>query len=282
MKTKIASFLTVAVLSVMTLATSTFADAEAGFYEKEHVRGFISIGGDYRGMRSEFQNYVNATAFITGTFADPDDTTGTGVSPDKAPTYNLFDDYYLGLHVNVGAQYKQLLTWFDINFMPTQTSERPSKTISAGGADYALFDVRWYSYGADWMFGWKLLGENNFINVIPAVGFGINLINFHFASEYTVYGTDGSSAQLRDRYYSTIASTVNAELEARLEFDPISVGIYGGYRFVRYNEIEAEGFELQGNAMKYDTDNVGDTFFFGLRLTWTFRSEWQRKQADKL
>ena len=63
MKTKIASFLSIVALSLLTLATGSFAEEEEGFYEKDHVRGFISIGADYRGMRKEFQRYVNNTAF---------------------------------------------------------------------------------------------------------------------------------------------------------------------------------------------------------------------------
>ncbi|MCF0221291.1 MAG: hypothetical protein HUK19_03255 [Fibrobacter sp.] len=277
MKTKIASFLTAAVVSVLTLASSSFAGAESSFYEKDHVRGFVSIGGDYRGMRAEFQNYVNSTAFFEGGFVDPTDTTGALTTPSGI-SYNSFDSWYIGLHINVGAQYKQFLTWFDFNFMPTQVSEKPSDDVNG----HALFDVKWFSYGADWMFGWKLLGENNFINVIPAVGVGMNLINFHMAAEYTVSDASGNQAQLRDRYYSTLASTFNAELEVRLEFDPIAVGVYGGYRFVRYNSLNMEGIEFQNPAYKYDTDNVGDTWFVGLRATWLFRSEWQRKQDVKL
>lgn len=287
MKTKIASFLTAAVVSLMTLATNSFADAEDGFYDKEHIRGFISIGGDYRVMRDEFQNYVNRTAFITGAYSVSGAEDLYAIDGD-GPEYKLFNDYYLGLHINAGAQYKQFLTWFDFNFMPTQVSERPDKKVSTtsesgDSRDFALFDVRWFAYGADWMFGWKLLGENSFINVIPAVGFGFNLINFHLASEFAIASVDGSqTATLRDRYYSTLATTFNTELEVRIELDPIAIGIYGGYRFVRYNELVAEGMELKNPRYEYDTDNIGDTFFFGLRLTWTFRSEWQKKQDAKL
>ena len=133
------------------------------------------------------------------------------------------------------------------------------------------------------MFGWKILGENNFINVIPAVGVGMNLINFHFASEYTISSTDGSQTYtMRDRYYSTLATTVNAELEVRLELDPIAIGIYGGYRYIRYDELNVEGLKLKNPYYEYDTDNVGDTWFIGLRVTWTFLSDWQKKQADRL
>ncbi len=277
MKTKIASFLTAAVVSIMTLATSSFADAESNFYEKDHVRGFVSVGGDYRGMRAEFQNYVNNTAFFQGGFVDPADSTGAITEPSSEPKYGTFGDWYIGMHISVGAQYKQFLTWFDFNFMPTQISQKPDDEIDG----HPLFDVKWFTYGADWMFGWKLLGENSFINVIPAVGFGMNLIDFHLSSEYTIEGADGTQAQLRDRYYSTLATTFNAELEVRLEFDPIAVGLYGGYRFVRYNELNMEGIEVSHTG-KYDTDSIGDTWFIGLRVTWTFLSEWQRKQAVKL
>ena len=172
--------------------------------------------------------------------------------------------------------------------MPTQISERPSSTYTAisedgtGAMKFPLYDVRWFAYGADWMFGWKLFGENTFINLIPAVGFGFNLINFHLASNFDFTDSDDkSTVSARDRYYSTFASTFNSELELRLEFGPIAVGAYGGYRCVRYNELEIEKHVFEGGS-SYDTDNVGDTWFVGLRLTWIFRSEWQKKQDDKL
>lgn len=66
MKTKITSFLSFALIGLLALSTSAFADMEAGFYEKDHIRGFISIGGAYNGMRSEFQDYVNTMAFYNG------------------------------------------------------------------------------------------------------------------------------------------------------------------------------------------------------------------------
>lgn len=284
MKTKIASFLTAAVFSVLALATSSFADAETGFYEKDHIRGFISIGGDYRGMRSAFQQYVNNLAFVKGEHVVANDSSEQVFSGGKL-NYKKFNDYYLGLHFNFGAQYKQFQTWIDVNFMPTQISERPSSAYSASSEDgssqkFPLYDVKWYSYGADWMFGWKIFGENTFFNIIPAVGFGFNLINIHFASDFTL--DDGTA--MRNRYYSTMAATVNSELEARLEFDHIAVGLYGGYRFVRYNEMSIEGVDFQKTRFGEhdDTDNTGDTFFLGLRLTWIFNSDWQTKQENRL
>jgi hypothetical protein len=284
MKTKITYL--AALVCALILAPSVLADTEEGFYEKNHIRGFISIGGDYRGMFDEFRNYVNQVAFSNGYHVVEDESGSTELYAGQI-NYSKFDDYYLGLHVNIGAQYKQFLTWFDINFMPTQISERPSASYTAVsdsgyGMKFPLYDVRWFCYGADWMFGWKLLGEDMPVNLIPAVGFGFNLINFHFASNFDLENEDGSYTALRDRYYSTIASTFNAELEIRLELGQFAIGAYGGYRAVRYNELNVEGERLETALGKYDTDNIGDTWFVGLRLTWIFLSDWQEKQNDKL
>ena len=284
MKTKITYL--AALVCALILAPSVLADTEEGFYEKNHIRGFISIGGDYRGMFDEFRNYVNQVAFSNGYHVVEDESGSSELYAGQINS-SKFDDYYLGLHVNIGAQYKQFLTWFDINFMPTQISERPSSTYTAVsdsgyGMKFPLYDVRWFCYGADWMFGWKLLGEDMPVNLIPAVGFGFNLINFHFASNFDLENEDGSYTALRDRYYSTIASTFNAELEIRLELGQFAIGAYGGYRAVRYNELNVEGERLETALGKYDTDNIGDTWFIGLRLTWIFLSDWQEKQNDKL
>ncbi|MCF0215588.1 MAG: hypothetical protein HUK21_03850 [Fibrobacteraceae bacterium] len=304
MKTKITSFIVAALACALTFTSSAFAEAPAGFYEKEHVRGFISVGADYRGMVSEFQDYINNKAFMRG-YLEKEPATleeGQEVAVFK-PKYSSFENWYLGMHVNLGAQYKQFMTWFDFNFMPTQVSKRPSKTMNAdvygldslgevtsiGSADVQLYDVCWYTYGVDWMFGWKLFGERTFINLIPAVGFGMNLLNVHFPiSDMTVVDeSSGESHRMRDRDYSTLATTINAELEFRIELGRLALGAYGGYRFIRYSEFNIEasqssdrGFTYFYNA--YDTDSVGDTWFLGLRLTWYFLSDWQKKQADKL
>lgn len=295
-----------AVASLLALSTAAFA--EAGFYESNHVRGFISIGGDYRGMMSEFSDYVNETAFLKGSHTSVEEVAvdetsrtdtlqfGGGVYSKEFP-YSKFNDYYIGLHVNVGAQYKQFLTWLDFNFMPTQISKRPASDYKAQASitdstgseigsvtkKFPLYDIEWYSYGVDWMFGWKLLGENTFINIIPAIGFGMNLINFHFASNFDLVKVEDESkwVTMRDRPYSTLASTFNAELEFRLEFSQFAIGAYGGYRFIRYNELQVEDGLLTNTDHK-NTNAVGDTWFAGLRLTWIFLSEWQKKQNDRL
>ena len=302
MKTKIASFLSIVALSLLTFTTGAFADAEEGFYEKDHIRGFISVGADYRGMRSEFQRYVNNMAFKNWGYQEEGqyynykdsawvDTTFSYYG--ALPGYSKFDNYYLGLHLNIGAQYKQFLTWFDLNIMPMQTSERPSDTYkvyaltndsTATPAAFRkpLYDVEWFSYGADWMFGWKLFGEKSFINLIPAVGFGFNIINFHYASDFLLVerGKPEHTEIVRDRFYSTMASTMTGELEFRIELGRLGLGGYAGYRFVRYNDPEIEGFSVFYN--EDETDNVGDTWYLGVRATWYFLSKWEKKQADKL
>lgn len=292
MKTKIVYL--AALLCALTFSTSAFADAETGFYEKDHIRGFISIGGDYRGMMDAFQKYVNSVAFENdGHELKANDSASTTQHYSGTFKYNQFDDWYIGLHMNIGAQYKQFLTWFDLNIMPMQTSERPSDTYrvyaltndsTATPAAFRkpLYDVEWFSYGADWMFGWKLFGEKSFINLIPAVGFGFNIINFHYASDFLLVerGKPEHTEIVRDRFYSTMASTMTGELEFRIELGRLGLGGYAGYRFVRYNDPEIEGFSVFYN--EDETDNVGDTWYLGVRATWYFLSKWEKKQADKL
>jgi len=282
MKTKIVYL--VSLLCALTFATSAFAESEDGFYEKDHIRGFISFGADYRGMFEGFNDYVNNISLANPGHIIHNTTTDADEVYRGTTKYSTFDDYYIGLHLNIGAQYKQFLTWFNINFMPTQISESSADTYnvtSESGDSYKmpLFDVKWFTYGVEWMFGWKLFGENTIINLIPAVGIGFNLMNIHMASLFAIGDVD-DYVQMRDRYYSTMDPTFTAELELRLEIDPIAVGIYGGYRHVDYSDLEVEGKCVVGS--KNDTDNDGDTWFVGLRVTWTFLSDWQRKQADKL
>jgi hypothetical protein len=282
MKTKIVYL--VSLLCALTFATSAFADSEDGFYEKDHIRGFISIGGDYRGMFEGFNDYVNTIARLNPGHMVKD-SAGKAEYHSGSIKYAPFDDWYVGLNLNIGAQYKQFLTWFNINFMPTQISERPAETYNVTGETSGnsekmpLYDIKWFTYGVDWMFAWKLFGEHTFINLIPAAGFGFNLINFHMASNFAI-GEASNYVELRDRYYSTMDMSFTAELELRLEFDPIAIGIYGGYRHIDYSDLEVED-KLVVNG-PFDTDNNGDTWFVGLRVTWIFMSDWQRKQADKL
>lgn len=270
------------IASLFALAISAFAEPEEGFYEKHDIRGFVSVGADYRGMRSAYANYLNRLlfsknqGFIVEEITADGDTVQSAVLDKDISRYEHFNDYYLGLHVEVGAQYHQFLTWFDINFMPTQISKKPASFSSTTGE--RLYDVKWFAYGIDWMFGWKLFGENTVINLIPSAGIGLNLLNIHLASDYCFIEKDKESSyvQARNRYYSTLSPTFNAQVEFRISVDPFSVGAYAGYRVVRFNEIYFEGYSLG------DSDNNGDTWFLGAKITWTFLSENQKKLRDKL
>jgi hypothetical protein len=169
--------------------------------------------------------------------------------------------------------------------MPTQISERPAETYTvvpqSGGKSMVepLFDVKWFTYGVDWMFAWKLFGEHTVINLIPAVGFGFSMMNIHMASLFS-FGDTKDHTDMRDRYYSTFDGALTTELELRLELDPFAIGIYGGYRHVDYSDLSIEKYLMVHT--ENDTDNDGDTWFVGIRLTWIFMSDWQKKQADKL
>lgn len=246
------------------------AETPEGFYDPEQVRGFISLKGDFRQMRSAGLHSINNLLF--------DGDWGTAQSASYASAtngYKRFEENYLGMHVDVGAEYKQFLTWFDIDFMPTQVSKRPSRLDNNG---YSLYDIEWDSYGANWMFGWKLLPPNAPVNLIPSVGAGVSLMNIHFGSIYTVvdlYDTTNFK-QTRNRSYSAFGKTLNAELELRMQVGPLSLGGYTGYRVARYEPFSVEGFKVG----EYDMN--GDTWFVGGKLTWTFLSQWQRKQKEKI
>lgn len=276
------SSLLIFVASLLAITASAFAEPEEGFYEKHDIRGFISVGADYRGMRSAYASYLNRLLFSKNQGVVVEEVTAEGdtvkgMLPDKdISRYEHFNDYYLGLHIEVGAQYHQFLTWFDINFMPTQVSDRPASYSSTTGE--RLYDVKWFAYGIDWMFGWKLFGENTVINLIPSAGIGLNLLNVHLASDYDFIesGTDSTYVHANNRYYSTLSPTFNAQVEFRISIDPISVGAYAGYRVIRFDEFDFEDHRLG------DSDNNGDTWFLGAKITWTFLSENQKKIRDKL
>lgn len=283
-----------AILLGLVMAVPALAVNEGAFYEKEHIRGFVGLGGDYRGMNKHYAKYVNDLIYgagkgyiVTTTNTIPSATEGGDAEEEVVQTYQAaryagyskFDDYYVGVHFNIGAEYRQFMTWFDVNFMPFAFCEEGK----------GAYDACWFNYGVDWMFGWKLLGEHTIINIIPAIGVGFNLLNIHFTDSYDVLGYPGKPGEeynpenggqvvkdMSNRYYSTFSPTINAELEVRLDLDPFAIGIYGGYRWIRWDRIDIED-------VSYGSEDVnGDTWFLGLRLTWTFLSPWQKRQQDRL
>lgn len=259
-------------LCVLLGAGASWAETPEGFYDQDQVRGFISLKGDFRHMRSEGIDELNGMLFDLNHIGN---LNFLATSANDLSDYSHFKNNYLGLHVDIGAEYKQFLTWFDVDFMPTQVSERPAKQTAAG---LPLYDITWNSYGANWMFGWKLLPQESPINLIPSVGMGLSLMNVHLGSKYMLVNKEDTTKYeiTRDRSYSSFGQTINTEIEARLQLGQLSVGGYAGYKIARYEEFIIEGFSA-GPA-----DLATDSWFVGGKVTWTMLSMWQRKQLDKI
>lgn len=294
MKTKLTSFLLTTLLFSSINVSMALA---SGFYDKNLVRGFISIGGEYRSMGSEHMNYVNGILFKgASTIINNTDTSTILDFDSQIDKYGHFNGNVIGLNLNVGAEYKQLISWFNFHLIPTQVSKKPS---NYGDFQNRLYDARWFSYGADWMFGWMLLHEKSIFNIIPSVGLGMSLLNIHFASNYAL--VDGNATYsitddgkvscnpedvitIADRYYSNFSSAFHAELEFRIKMDPISIGVYGGYRYVSYGplSITSKDETITYVLDNTDTDISCDSWFIGARLTWTFLSNRQRELKIKL
>ncbi len=166
-------------LVVAFLVPASFA-AE-GIYDKDLVRGFLSLKGGFRSMKSDGIKFINIA---------------TGES---------YAQEYFGGGAEIGAEYHQLRTWFDIDFMPI-TPERG--------------DTEWFTYGVTWMWGYKLLQQNSIFNIIPSIGPGVELQNIRSSSD--------------DNLASSFGPTLNLEMELRLQSTQFSVGLYGGYKVVRH------------------------------------------------
>ena len=109
MKTKITSFSWLALLCAAIFASSAFADTEAGFYEKDHIHGFISIGADYRGMFSEYQNFDHTAGIMLRIVRDKYNLSA-GV--EILPQHSVLNYKYMGKEYND-------ITRNVVNFTPT-------------------------------------------------------------------------------------------------------------------------------------------------------------------
>jgi hypothetical protein len=208
-------------LSIALLAPSAFA-SEA-LYNKEYVRGFIALKGDFRSMRS------------------------TGIKELNYVTGKSFKKQFADGHLDIGAEYNQLMTWFDIDFMPL--------TPTRGKAE-------WYAYGITWMWGYKLLHANSFGNIIPSIGPGFELLN--------IRKPPSSDDMSRDsKLESCMGPTLNTEIEFRLQGERFAAGIYGGYKVIRQDDE------------KFFTRDINfDKVFVGLKLSWTMLSGFQKQAKD--
>jgi len=195
--------------------------AAEGIYDRDLVRGFLSLKGDFRSMKSDGVRFINKE---------------TGKSYVKN---------YLDGHVEIGAEYLQLRTWFDIDFMPI--------TPTRGNTE-------WFSYGVTWMWGYKILSQNSLFNLIPSIGPGVELQNIRKSSE--------------DELASSFGPTLNTELEIRLQFSQFSAGLYGGYKIVRHDKWDSgQSFSREVNA---------DKVFGGLKFSWTMLNNFQKRERDLL
>jgi len=130
------------IVSLAFLAQAAFASNS--IYDRDLVRGFIALKGDFRSMKSDGVKLVN-------------DATDRGGETGSSYTRQFADG-----HVEIGGEYNQLRTWIDVDFMPI--------TPTRGGTE-------WFTYGITWMWGYKLFSQNSFCNIIPSIGPGLALLN---------------------------------------------------------------------------------------------------------
>lgn len=211
---------------VAILASALFASD--GIYDRDLVRGFLTLKGDFRSMKSNGVKFINA---ITG---------------------ESYARNYVDGHVEIGAEYNKLLTWFDIDFMPL-TPERGS--------------TEWYTYGLTWMWGYKLFSQSSVFNIIPSIGPGFELQNIRLSEV--------------DRVISTLGPALNLELELRLQASQFSAGIYGGYKVARHDAWD----ELSENAAPVypvNGDVNADKAFVGFKMSWTMLNNFQKRERELL
>jgi hypothetical protein len=249
-------------LALALLAPNAYA---TNIYDREYVRGFISLKGDYRLMNAKGQEFLNRASGMIVTIED-----GT-----EKYTGKVFPKEYISGHVEIGAKYNSLKTWFDIEFMPLSMT-RSYVMLDDNGEK--LYDddnnevrstSRWYNYGITWMWGYELFWQTAPINLIPSIGFGFEFLNVR----HSYY----------DRVLSCIGPSLNLELELRIQIYQFSLGVYGGYKVVRMDGWDAlsqsAGAEYPFSA-PYRSDVNFDKIFAGVKLSWTMLSEVQKRLRD--
>jgi hypothetical protein len=217
------------ILSAMTLLVflAQAVLASEGIYDRDLVRGFLALKGDFRSMKSNGVKLINAV---------------TGKSKRAG---NSYVKEFLDGHVEIGAEYNKLSTWFDVDFMPI--------TPTRGTTE-------WYSYGITWMWGYKLLAQNSRFNLIPSLGPGFELLNIR--------------DQTRE-LLSSFGPALNLELELRLQFPQFSAGLYGGYKVERHY-----GWDESTSKSWVFKDANTDKIFVGLKLSWTMLNNFQKREKE--
>jgi hypothetical protein len=215
-----------AVLVLAFLAPAALASE--GIYDRDLVRGFIALKGDFRSMKSDGVKFINNVTEIEGSYAKD----------------------YLDGHVEIGAEYNRMRTWFDVDFMPI--------TPTRGNTE-------WFTYGVTWMWGYKLLPQKSIFNIVPSIGPGVELMTIR------IYPLE--------RAISSFGPTLNMELELRLQFAQFSAGLYGGYKVVRHDGWDEKSVNYAPNFPSNGDVNA-DKGFVGLKLSWTMLNNVQKREKE--
>ena len=279
------------ILSILFVALCVSAqdNPRGEFYIKDQVKGFLSLKTDYQHFTAQSMSNLNAAifrepwayAYVGKDSAGVADTAWFNDTL-RVHQYNQFGPSVLGMGFELGAQYHQLLTWFEIFLMPTQTSPVPNIRVKTG-----LRDVEWSRYGFEWNWGWMLFAEQAKFNVIPAAGFGFSVIDVKFPSNYDLAWNAPTDAQmqlytLEDRAYSTFGKTVSGQIEARFNLaGGISVGGYAGLRLAWYDAFVIEKGPSKIYPLTMNT-YTGDAWFIGGKVTYTMHSVWESTEKEKL
>jgi len=278
------------IASFMLFGATAYAGDEVpeGFYDKRDIKPFFSLKADYRLFNEDFIGDLNSMLFernwryyikdSTGQVTNVDDY----VSDNTALGYGQFTTSTFGFHFEVGVQYHQLLTAVDVNYTLTQVSEKPSDFNAVG---FEMWDVKYNTYGADFKMGYMILPPDARINLIPWAGGGFSLLNVHFPSNYELLYIDAADEDmepysLQNKYYSTLAATMVAELELRLNLaGGVSVSGYGGGRYAAYDELEME--EGTTSYTLGQPSVPGHSYYGGGRITVTLKSAREKAIANR-
>jgi hypothetical protein len=209
--------------SLILVSLTSVAVASEGIYDRDLVRGFLTLKGDLRFQKSDGVKLINEV------------------------TEKSYAKEYVDGHVEIGAEYNRMLTWFDIDFMPL--------TPKRG-------DTEWFTYGVTWMWGYRLLPSPTIFNIIPSIGPGFELLNIRISQE--------------NRLFSSLGPTLNLELELRIQGKQLSGGIYGGYKVTRHDEWDAN----TNQPFPVDREVNSDRAFVGLKFTWTMLNNLQKRERD--
>jgi hypothetical protein len=275
-----------AYLGLFLLTTNAMAQAASnGFYDKSQIKPFFSAKGYYGQLSETSIQGINALLFEEEWGFVTYDSAGTanGFATDATPknNYGRFAADIFGFQLEIGAQYHQFLTWFNVSWLtPMAIVQKPAAQGSIGAFSFDYFDVTYDQVGFAWMFGYMLLPEDSRFNLIPSTGLGLSVINVNFPGPYQIYYQNGVEEMqpytLDKKAYSNMGLSYTAEMEFRMNLaGGLSVGAFGGYRFAWYNEILLRS----QNDMYYQvgsSETTAHNWLAGAKLTFTLASAYEK------